>query len=114
MNVGGDVNDIHTYPYPGTPKPSASQYGMIGEFGGIGAFIAGKEWVPGKCHTYLKVDNATAEAKKYIEMASTIKNQVKASSASVCKFLFHYFHPTYHAISHLAPSFNVFSIVNGG
>ena len=29
----GDVNDIHSYPYPGDPKPSQSQYAMIGEFG---------------------------------------------------------------------------------
>jgi hypothetical protein len=42
----GDVNDIHTYPYPGDPQPSATQYAMIGEFGGIGAFVEGKEWKP--------------------------------------------------------------------
>ena len=26
---------------------------MIGEFGGIGAFVLGKEWKPRSCHTYL-------------------------------------------------------------
>jgi hypothetical protein len=78
----GDVDDIHDYPYPADPKvgcvillesgliflsyypqASATQYAMVGEFGGIGAFIADKEWVPGKCHTYLKVDTAAAEAR---------------------------------------------------
>merc|ERR1712178_618673 len=78
-----DVNDIHTYPYPGDPQPSGTQYGMIGEFGGIGAFVQGKEWVPGKCHTYLKVDTATDEANKYIEMAKTIESRVDHVSASV-------------------------------
>jgi hypothetical protein len=45
----GDVFDVHTYPDPGHPTPSHSQYAMIGEYGGVGAFIPGHEWVPGKC-----------------------------------------------------------------
>ena len=45
----GDVNDVHNYPYPQDPKPSRTQYAMIGEFGGIGAYVAGHEWVPNQC-----------------------------------------------------------------
>ena len=82
MNAGGDVNDIHTYPYPGNPKPNGKQYGMIGEFGGIGAFLDGKEWVPNKCHTYLKVDTPTEEASKYVSMAQTIAGYQKAKTVS--------------------------------
>lgn len=78
-----DVNDIHTYPYPGDPQPSATQYAMIGEFGGIGAFTKGKEWVPEKCHTYLHVGTGADEADKYIEMAKTIASRVDHISASV-------------------------------
>jgi hypothetical protein len=37
----GDVNDVHDYPNPGNPIPSSKQYAMVGEFGGIGAFVAG-------------------------------------------------------------------------
>merc|ERR1712228_162528 len=48
-----------------------------------GAFIQGKEWVPGACHTYLKVDTAADEASKYIEMAKTIASRVDHVSASV-------------------------------
>ena len=33
--------------------PSKSQYAMIGEFGGIGAFQEGHMWTPKGCHTYL-------------------------------------------------------------
>jgi len=79
----GDVNDIHSYPYPGDPKPSASQYAMIGEFGGIGAFTVGKEWKPKSCHTYLHVESASDEATKYIEMAHTIASRSDHISASV-------------------------------
>eukprot|EP00041_Stephanoeca_diplocostata_P012112 m.202098 g.202098 ORF g.202098 m.202098 type:complete len:600 (-) comp18815_c0_seq2:222-2021(-) len=82
LNAGGDVNDIHTYPYPGEAKASPTQYGMIGEFGGIGAFISGKEWVPDKCHTYLKAGNATDEANKYIAMAATIAKYQKDKQVS--------------------------------
>ena len=57
----GDVNDIHSYPYPGDPQPSATQYAMVGEFGGIGAFVEGKEWKPKSCHTYLHVDTGADE-----------------------------------------------------
>ena len=52
----GDANDVHSYPWPADPKPSATQYAMIGEFGGIGAFIQGKEWA--NCHTYLPAKTA--------------------------------------------------------
>lgn len=79
----GDVNDIHSYPYPGNPAPSKTMYAMIGEFGGIGAFVKGKEWVPDKCHTYLKVNTPADEASKYVEMAKTILGRVKTVSASV-------------------------------
>ena len=40
----GDVNDVHNYPYPSDPQPSATQYAMQGEYGGIGAFVHGHEW----------------------------------------------------------------------
>lgn len=78
-----DVNDIHSYPYPGDPQPSSKQYAMVGEFGGIGAFVKGKEWVPGQCHTYLKVNTSADEASKYIQMAKTIQSRVGHLSASV-------------------------------
>ena len=81
----GDVNDIHSYPYPNVKGAAAEgeQYGMIGEFGGIGAFVPGKEWVPKRCHTYLKAESAADEAAKYIEMAKTIEAAVGMVSACV-------------------------------
>eukprot|EP01050_Picozoa_sp_SAG11_P015313 SAG11_NODE_1972_length_3980_cov_6.425921_2_plen_144_part_00 len=51
-NLGvGDVNDIHSYPNPATSKgaATASRYGMIGEYGGIGWATPGHEWLPGRC-----------------------------------------------------------------
>ena len=47
----GDVNDIHSYPSPNTQKGSATatRYGMVGEYGGIGWAAPGHEWLPGMC-----------------------------------------------------------------
>lgn len=80
----GDVNDIHTYPWPGKPLPTSRKYAMLGEFGGIGAFVTGKEWVPGKCHTYLKVETPAAEAGIYVNMSRMMLAQIaRGLSASI-------------------------------
>ena len=45
------------------------------EFGGIGAFVAGKEWVENKCHTYLleaSPHDPHLEAETYIRMVRDI------------------------------------------
>jgi len=51
----GDVNDVHTYPNPGSPAPWANQYSMDGEYGGLGVFQMGHEWVEGGCGAYVKM-----------------------------------------------------------
>jgi hypothetical protein len=79
----GDVNDVHDYPNPGNPMPSSTQYAMVGEFGGIGAFVAGKEWKPGACHTYLHVDTPANEAAAYVKMAGALASRAGHISASV-------------------------------
>jgi hypothetical protein len=45
---------------------------MIGEFGGLGAFIPGKEWVPNGCYAYEKVATTQALADRYIEMVRAL------------------------------------------
>lgn len=79
----GDVNDYHNYPYPGDPRPSSTQYGMEGEFGGIGAFITGHEWVPNQCTTYLEVDTPQEEADTYVAMADTLFDERMDVSCSI-------------------------------
>jgi len=78
----GDVNDIHTYPYPGHPRPTKDKYAMVGEFGGIGAFIGLREWVPDRCYTYLHVATPADEANTYATMAKqllALRNDVAVS-----------------------------------
>ncbi len=79
----GDVNDIHSYPYPGNPLPSRTKYAMIGEFGGVGTFTEGKEWVPGGCYTYLHVNTSQLVAETYVNMTDRmLREQLPRGLAS--------------------------------
>jgi hypothetical protein len=78
----GNVFDIHSYPWPGSPTPTATQYAMVGEFGGIGAFIPGHEWAPHQCSTYLHTDTAQEEADTYVNMTAKLI-AYKATGVSV-------------------------------
>ena len=82
----GDVNDVHTYPNPGDPAPSASQWAMIGEYGGLGAFQTpepGHEWVPGACNTYKQVNTSQEFADTYVEYVRTVGAELDDVSAIV-------------------------------
>jgi hypothetical protein len=82
-----DVNDIHSYPWPGTPSPSATQYAMVGEFGGIGTYQTGKsEWANGQCGTYLHVDTPQIYADTYSQMIGNLTNYKIAPGVSVCVY----------------------------
>ena len=37
-------------------------------YGGIGYFEKGKEWVPNKCHTYLKAESTAKATSLYVNM----------------------------------------------
>jgi hypothetical protein len=82
VNIG-DVNDIHTYPYPKDPAPTKSMYAMVGEFGGMGYFQPGKEWVPGGCFAYVKSPSSGAQANLYITMVGQLYGYRDDVSASV-------------------------------
>ena len=60
----GDVNDIHSYPNPNSERGAATptQYGMVGEYGGIGWAAPGHEWLPGMCQRRSAGNYNTSEA----------------------------------------------------
>lgn len=41
----GDVLDVHTYPVPGNPKPTANRASVVGEYGGLGYNLKSHMWV---------------------------------------------------------------------
>ena len=74
----GDLNDLHSYPYPSKvfAGPAQGLVRSFGEFGGIGAYVASKEWVTSKCHTYLPAPLPSDEAAIYVNMTKTL-SQIK-------------------------------------
>ena len=56
----GDVHDVHSYPYPAAPVPSATQYAEVGEFSGLGVFVPGHSWREGACYAYQAQPDAQA------------------------------------------------------
>ena len=80
----GDVDDHHVYPDPKSYPPAVpSQYAMNGEFGGVGAFIKGKEWKPDACFAYRLEDTPTDLANNFIQMATSIKQYLGNLSAAI-------------------------------
>jgi beta-galactosidase/beta-glucuronidase len=79
----GDVNDIHTYPWPGYAIPSTTQYGMLGEYGGMGAYVSGHEWVPGQCQSYMASKDPEEECTQYLTMQSQIKARIADISCAI-------------------------------
>jgi len=55
---------------------------MIGEFGGIGAYVPGHQWVPNQCGAPLAVATPQDEANAYIAMTKTISS--RRDDISVC------------------------------
>jgi beta-galactosidase/beta-glucuronidase len=98
FNVG-DVFDIHDYggylgsrPRPKDPKPTATQYAMIGEFGGLGAFLSQWQQVngSGKCRSNSPAGSyghgnttPTEAASSYIGMTKLLAANKHDISASV-------------------------------
>ena len=80
----GDVNDIHTYSATlAGVQPTAHQYALIGEFGGVGATVAGKEWQRGGCHNYQQLATAHDEATTYLGFATQLLARVGHLSGAV-------------------------------
>jgi hypothetical protein len=68
----GDVLDVHSYPPPNCPAPSATQALACGEYGGIGLVVSGHTWRPtGGGYTNVKTGADLEEL--YGEFANQLK-----------------------------------------
>ncbi len=80
----GDVYDVHSYPPPNCPPPSATQALACGEYGGIGFLVQGHTWKPtGGGYTNVKTPADLEEL--YAEFANDLKTfrDQKGMSAAV-------------------------------
>ena len=79
----GDVTDKHTYPAPGDLNGTATQYALLGEYGGIGAIVKGKEWRVGGCHSYGEEPTPAAQAVAFTAMAASLQSKVGHLSGAI-------------------------------
>lgn len=79
----GDCNDVHTYPSPGDVDPTNTQYAMVWEFGGLGVFVNGREWAPGRCFAYRHFSHSRDQVGAFSKMCSSLQSRVDRVSASV-------------------------------
>ncbi|MCX6997509.1 MAG: beta-galactosidase [Kiritimatiellaeota bacterium] len=73
----GDVQDMHSYPGPGAPKPTDGRAAVLGEFGGLGLPVPGHTWVE-KTWGYRGMTNAaelTQQYGKLLQRAYELKDQ---------------------------------------
>ena len=80
----GDVLDVHSYPPPACPAPSATQALACGEYGGIGLIVPGHTWRP-TGGGYTEVKDGSDLVALYAEFANMLKGfrDQKGMSAAV-------------------------------
>ena len=78
-----DVDDIHHYPWALKNNAKPNQYCMAGEWGGVGFFIPGHEWVEGQCGGYAPAANSTVMLDMYLKALDSFIPYSVNISASV-------------------------------
>lgn len=63
----GDVNDMHSYPGPGSPKPEDTRAAVLGEFGGLGFKVDGHTWA-GSTWGYRGMSSIERLARQYVKL----------------------------------------------
>jgi hypothetical protein len=63
----GDVNDMHRYPGPGSPKPEEHRAAVLGEFGGLGFKSEGHTWA-GRTWGYRGMDSVEKLTRQYVKL----------------------------------------------
>jgi len=67
----GDVHDIHAYPGPAAPEPSANRASVLGEFGGLGLGVDGHTWAK-KTWGYRGMANAQELTSRYCTLLRNV------------------------------------------
>jgi hypothetical protein len=66
----GDIIDMHNYPGPGAPKWEEKRAAVLGEFGGLGLPIKGKEWKGVKEFSYAGQGSVDELVEQYTRLLS--------------------------------------------
>lgn len=64
----GDVIDVHRYPGPFAPKPTADRAAVLGEYGGLGLPLKGHTWQNEKNWGYRSFTDQTSLTNTYLDL----------------------------------------------
>jgi len=82
----GDVNDVHIYPGPGSPKSDRDRALVLGEFGGLGLPIKGHVWQSEKNWGYRSFDDRDELTSAYIRLVEELGGLVQSSGLSAAVY----------------------------
>lgn len=68
----GDMIDMHNYPGPGSPSPTATRAAVLGEYGGLGKRTEGHMWIPDDAFAYEMHLTSTTLQERYAGLAEDI------------------------------------------
>jgi hypothetical protein len=82
----GDVNDMHRYPGPGSPKPEDKRAVVLGEFGGLGFPMKGHTWQSERNWGYRTYTNAEALTTAYLNLAQRLWPLIESHGLSAAVY----------------------------
>ncbi len=72
----GDVIDVHRYPGPFAPKPTADRAAVLGEFGGLGLPIKGHTWQDEKNWGYRSFTKSEDLQRAYVGLLGALRPMI--------------------------------------
>ena len=82
----GDLNDMHIYPGPGSPKPDPDRALVLGEFGGLGLPIKGHTWQSEKNWGYRSFTNSDELTTAYLLLVEELGGLIRSSGLSAAVY----------------------------
>ena len=78
----GDFLDLHSYPGPESPNPSATRVAVLGENGGFGLKIAGRMWDPTQTFAYAWYPDVNSLTNAYVDLMNRTRPLVYSKGLS--------------------------------
>jgi hypothetical protein len=82
----GDVHDIHVYPGPGSPRPTASRAAVLGEFGGLGLPLEGHTWQGKENWGYRSFKDQPSLATAYLDLVDHLRPLIGSPGLSAAVY----------------------------
>ena len=78
----GDVIDVHRYPGPFAPKPTATRVAVLGEYGGLGLPLKGHTWQGEKNWGYQSFTDQASLTTTYLDLLDKLHPMIESPGLS--------------------------------